>query len=88
MGDGTVLTDSMNESGNVGNEDEAEPGGGDVGLGLCGDKDWADNGVVVHFGCPPESYAVEGAVNVVLSRNDINELNEGELGEHVVWRDG
>lgn len=37
--------------------------------------------------CPSEADAVENAVNIVLWRNAIEELNESELLGNIVWAD-
>lgn len=49
---------------------------------MCGDGDWVDGVAVAIVDCLCESDAVEGAIDVVLWRNEVRELNEGEfLGE-------
>lgn len=61
-----VLAQDANGSEDEADESKAEPGRGDVEIGVCRDEDWA--GVVgsVIAGCSSETNAVEGAVDVVL----------------------
>lgn len=55
-----------------------------VSLEVCGDKNWAGCVDVIILGCPPAADAAEGAVHIVLERNDLEGLDEGELfGEGV-----
>lgn len=88
MGRGKVLTDKLNRSENVKDQNEAESKRGDVGVEACGNGDWVDDVVVVSDGCPSEANAVDGAVKAILRRSDINDLNEEKFLEDNVWGNG
>lgn len=42
----------------------------------------------VIVGCPPVAYAVESAVDVVLRRNDLEELSKGNIFEDIILKHG
>lgn len=65
-------------------EDEAEPGEGAVGVGVCGDRDCAGGVVEIIVGWLSEADAAGVAVDAVLRKNDIDELNEAKLLGNVV----
>lgn len=78
------MTKEVNGSGDGGDGDEAEPVGDDVGIGECGGGNWVGGVNVVIVCCPSEVYAVEGAADNALRRNDTKELSEGKLLEDIV----
>lgn len=55
---------------------------------MCEYENWVCSAAFVSFGCSSEPDAVEGAVNSVLKRIDIEELNEGNIFGDIVWRNG
>lgn len=57
----------------------SEQRGGDVGIGVCRNGDLASGVVAVTIGCPCGADAVESAVEIVLGRNAIGELNDSRL---------
>lgn len=61
-----LLTKDVNKSEDGEDGDEAEPGEGIVGIGVCGDRNWGGGVVVVTAGCSSETDAAKGAVGVVL----------------------
>lgn len=87
-GGGIVLTEDLSRSQNGGGEDEGEPAAGDVRIGVCEDRDRVGGVVVVIVGCLSGADAFEDAVNIILWRTDIEELNEGDLLPDIGWEDG
>lgn len=82
------MTEQMNGSEDGRDGDETEPERGDVGIGVCGDKDWFGGVNVVIAGCVSKPDAVEGVVDIVSWKNDIEELSEDKLLRDIVWVDG
>lgn len=78
----------MNGSEYVEDGDEAEPERGGVEVAKCKNGDWPGRVDAVMVGCKYEADAVDGAVDIVLRRNDIEELTKGELLEDIVCEDG
>lgn len=74
-----VLMEEMEGSASGRDGDEAEPWGEDVGIGVCGDVNRAGGVAALIFGCSSEVNAVDDAVDTVLWRSSIEELNEGRL---------
>lgn len=87
-GGGTGLTDDMDGSGDVEDGDEAKLGRKNAAVGVCADENWAGELVVVTADCPYEADVVESAIDTVLWRNDVEELNKGKLFEDIVRRAG
>lgn len=44
------------------NGDEAEPGRGDVGIGVCGYENWDSDAVLIIFGCSSKADAAKSVV--------------------------
>lgn len=64
--------------------DEAKTGRRKVEIGMCGDGDCVRGVVLVVVGCPSEADVADGAVDVVLWKDDITELTEVEFFGNVV----
>lgn len=55
---------------------------------MCGDAEWVRGVFVVTAGCPSKANAAGGAVDIILWRNDIENLNDDELLSDIIWGDG
>lgn len=78
-GSGMVLTEDMNRSENGRARDESEPEQKGVWIGESEDGNRVGAVVAVTDCCPSEADANEIAVDIVLWRADIKELNKNEL---------
>lgn len=87
-GGGIVFEKDANKLGDGRDEDEAKPEGGDVRVGICGDKDRLRGVVVVIGGRPSEADAAESAFVIVFWRDEIEELDEGKLLKDTDSKDG
>lgn len=84
----TVLTENMKGSDDRENGEETKQGVEDDTIGVCGNGYWAGNVDVVIVSCPAAAIPAEGAVDIFLWRDEMENLNEGELLGHVSWEDG
>lgn len=88
IGGAIVLTENLNGFGDGRDGIEAEPGKGKLGIVVHREGDWVDNVSVVTVGCPTDTDAFEGTVDITLERKDIVKQNEGKLLGGFIWGDG
>lgn len=88
VGAEVAVKENVSGFGDEGDECEFKPGKKDIAIEVCGDVDWVDVVIVVIFGSQSEIDAVEGAVDVILCRKDMEKLNEGEFFENIDWGNG
>lgn len=83
-----VLTESMNRFEDGENGDGADLERGGVNIGVSGDGYLVSGVDVLIVGWPSETDPTEGAIDIVVSRKDIEDLNVGHFLRDTVWGEG